>query len=49
MENKKPKCKFNCLARITRQDIGVRRFLNTGKPYVIERCINCKREYVREL
>ncbi len=32
-----------------RQDIGERKFLNTGKPYVIEQCHQCKCEYVREL
>lgn len=32
-----------------RRDIGTCRFQNTGKPYIIEQCISCKSEYVREL
>lgn len=32
-----------------RRDIGVCRFGNTGGKYIIERCIFCGSEYVREL
>jgi len=32
-----------------RHIIGVNKFLNTGKPYIIEQCSECKCEYVREL
>jgi len=49
MVQQKPRCLTDCFFRIIRRDIGVCHFLNTGEPYVIEQCIDCKREYVKEL
>lgn len=40
-------CKFHW--PILNSKLGTMHFLNTGKPYVIEQCMTCKREYVKEL
>lgn len=47
-EGKKP-CKYLCTSRSVVKGTEHYHFLNTGKPYLIEKCQDCKREYVREL
>jgi len=32
-----------------RKDIGKRYFLNTGEPYYIEQCLECKQDRVKEV
>ena len=49
MVQQKKECQDKCTFKYMRRDIGVCRFLNTGEPYIIEQCLTCKREYVREL
>ena len=48
-KNIKKPCEYYCRSRRVVRGMERLYFLNTGGPYCIEECYECKRQYVREL